>query len=152
MAQKATTVATCGGFDPLHVGHIRLFRGARRLGDKLVVVLNQDHFLRNKKGYVFMPYEERKEILQSLEPVDEVVDCIDEDNTVAETLAQVQPDVLAKGGDRKQGNMPDNELAVCEQYGIEVVYGVGGDDKPQSSSWLVENVIKTKQEHAEQDN
>ncbi len=149
MNNGETTVATCGGFDPLHVGHVRLFREAREMGDKLVVILNRDHFLREKKGYVFMPFEERKELLKALEPVDEVVDCIDKDLTVARTLAQVQPDILAKGGDRKQGNMPDNELAVCEQYGIEVVYGVGGEDKPQSSSWLVDNVIQEIHNNAE---
>jgi cytidyltransferase-like protein len=129
------TVAVSGGFDPLHVGHLRYLQDAATFGDKLIVILNTDAFLIAKKGYAFMPGEERKEILEGLECVDEVVFCIDEDQTVCKTLEMLKPTVFAKGGDRTAGNIP--EYDVCEKNGIEMIFGVGGSDKPQSSSWLV---------------
>ncbi len=132
--KKEIVVATSGGFDPVHVGHIRLFREAKALGDKLVVILNTDDFLLKKKGYVFMPFDERKEILESIKYVDEVMPCIDTDQTVSKTLEKLRPDVFAKGGDRKESNTP--ELPLCKELNIRVVFNVGGG-KVQSSSWLV---------------
>ena len=73
MKQKHLTVAVSGAFDPVHIGHIRYIREAARLGDKLVVILNSDDFLLRKKGFVFMPFGERKEILENIKGVDEVV-------------------------------------------------------------------------------
>lgn len=131
-------------FDPAHVGHLSYLKSAKKLGDKLVVILNTDEFLERKKGYAFMPFEERKEILLGLECVDEVIKCIDEDQTVCKTLEMLKPDIFAKGGDRTAGNIP--EYDVCEANGIEMVFGVGGSDKPQSSSWLVNNAIKRMNE------
>ena len=135
------TVAVSGGFDPIHVGHIRYFKEAKKLGDKLVVILNSDQFLKNKKGYIFMPFEERKELLESIKYVDEVVRCIDKDQTVCQTLRKLKPDIFAKGGDRNLKNIPEKE--VCEELGIKMLFGVGGG-KVQSSSWLVDNSIKKK--------
>jgi cytidyltransferase-like protein len=128
-----TTVAVSGGFDPLHKGHIRLFRGAAELG-RVIVILNTDEWLKRKKGYVFQNYEERAEIILSIRHVDEVVKAIDDDGTVCKTLERLGVDIFANGGDRIESNTPEKEL--CEKYGIEMVYGVGGD-KVQSSSKLV---------------
>lgn len=132
--KKEIVVTTSGGFDPVHIGHIRLFREAKALGDKLVVILNTDDFLLKKKGYVFMPFDERKEILESIKYVDEVVPCIDTDQTVSKTLEKLRPDIFAKGGDRKESNTP--ELPLCKELNIRVVFNVGGG-KVQSSSWLL---------------
>lgn len=139
--QRKVVVAVSGGFDPLHVGHVRHFKEARALGDELVVFLQTDKWLENKKGYVFMPYKERKEIVQAIKYVDRIVKVIDKDTTVAKTLAKVKPKVFAKGGDRTEKNMPQKELDVCKKNGIIIVYNVGGR-KVQSSSWLVDEVKK----------
>lgn len=133
-SKKEIVVATSGGFDPVHVGHIRLFREAKALGDKLVVILNSDDFLLKKKGCVFMPFNERKEILESIKYVDEVVSSVDTDHTVSKTLEKLRPDIFAKGGDRNESNTP--ELTLCRELNIRVVFNVGGG-KVQSSSWLV---------------
>jgi len=137
MKRKKRVVATSGGFDPIHIGHIKLLREAKKLGDKLVVLLNTDDWLKKKKGLVFMPYNERKEIIESIKYVDEVVPVIDENGTVAETLAQLKPDIFAKGGDRRAENMPKKELETCQKLRIKIVYNVGGK-KIQSSSWLID--------------
>lgn len=131
-----TTVAVAGAFDPLHIGHVEHLRQARRLGDRLVVILNPDDDLLLKKSFFFMTYAERKTILEELRCVDEVVPAIDGNGTVAETLRALRPEIFAKGGDRGPTNMPQGELDVCERLGILVIYGVGGD-KVQSSSELV---------------
>ena len=125
--RKMKVVAVSGGFDPLHKGHIEHLREARKLGDKLVVILNKDQFLLKKKGSVFMPYEDRREILRSLGFVDDVIPCIDEDETVCRTLKQLKPDIFAKGGDWIGKEIPEKK--VCEELGIKVVEGVGKDVK-----------------------
>lgn len=140
--KSKVVVAVCGGFDPIHVGHVRHFRDAKKLGDILVVMLNDDDWLMKKKGYVFMPFEERKEIVESVRYVDKVMRVIDTDGSVAKTLEQLEPDVFAKGGDRKMDNIPKAEIDVCRRLAIKMVFGVGGG-KVQSSSWLID---KTKQE------
>ena len=135
-----------GGFDPLHVGHIELFNRARKKGDSLIVILNSDSFLKEKKGKVFMPFEERKIILESLRVVDLVVRSIDVDNTVCKTLEELanlrillpngepwEKLYFCNGGDRTNGtNTPEH--TTCERLGIESIYGLG--DKIQSSSSL----------------
>jgi cytidyltransferase-like protein len=130
-----------GGFDPLHVGHIELFERARKLSDELWVILNSDEFLTNKKGKPFMPFEERRKILKSLRVVDVVIPCIDKDQTVCKTLKKLKKTLaitntelfFCNGGDRTSGkNTPEHKL--CEEVGIETVYGLG--NKIQSSSWL----------------
>lgn len=133
-------VAVSGGFDPVHIGHIRMFRDAARLG-KLIVILNTDDFLLKKKGYVFMPLDERREILESIKYVDRVVVSIDKDNSVCKTLATLKPDVFANGGDRT-GKSEIREAKICEQLGIEMAFGVGGN-KVQSSSKLTSGQRKT---------
>lgn len=134
-----------GGFDPLHVGHVELLNRARQIGPVLVI-LNSDGFLREKKGKPFMPFEERKTIIENLQMVDLVVPSIDKDNTVCATLeklASLREEVDAElyfcnGGDRTSGeNTPEHDL--CKRLKINTVYGLG--DKIQSSSWLTENEV-----------
>lgn len=129
-------VMVSGGYDPIHIGHIRQIKEASNYG-KVIVVLNKDEWLVKKKGYIFMPYDERKEILQSIKYVSKVFPQIGHGNTMAESLRRYKPTVFCKGGDRNPDNMPKEELDVCDELGIRIVYGVGGD-KIQSSSWLVD--------------
>ena len=135
---KVKVVVVSGGFDPLHKGHVRMFKAARKLGDTLVVIMNNDNWLKNKKGYVFMPEDERKEIIEELECVDRVAltkhSLASNDVSVCETLMELKPDIFANGGDRKEDNIPEYKL--CGELGIEMVFNVGGD-KVQSSSELL---------------
>jgi cytidyltransferase-like protein len=138
--KRKIVVAVCGGFDPVHVGHLRHFKAAKELGDTLVVMLNSDSWLMNKRGYVFMPFEERKEIIKSIRYVDKVVPYVETaSGSVAKTLEKLRPDIFAKGGDRTTDTLPRDEVEVCQRLGIRLVTGVGGG-KVQSSSWLVKNV------------
>ena len=130
------TVAITGHFDPIHVGHVRHIQAASKLGT-LIVIVNPDEHCITKKGYCFMPYKERSEIIGSIRGVDSVVLNIDNDGTTAKSLEWYKPDIFAKGGDRTEESMPKNELEVCRDLGIEIVYNVGGE-KIQSSSKLVE--------------
>lgn len=127
-------VVASGYFNPLHVGHIRYLKEAKELGDKLIVILNNDEQVKLKGSTPFMTVEERKEILESLGCVDEVVVSIDEDRTVCKTLELVNPTIFAKGGDSEYSNIP--EVEVCKKNGIIVFLDVGGG-KVQSSSWLL---------------
>lgn len=138
-----TVVAVSGGFDPVDIGHISHFKEAKNLGDHLLVILHSDQWLMNKKGFVFMPYKERKAILESIRYVDEVVPTVDDDPSVCKSLEHYKPDVFAKGGDRVEGNLPQCELDVCRKHNIKIVYGVGGR-KIQSSSELVRNLQKKR--------
>jgi len=123
-------VAVSGFFDPLHVGHIEYFSLAKKLGDKLIVILNNDEQAVIKKGKPFMAAEERKKIIEALRDVDEVFLSIDKDITVCESLRAVKPDIFAKGGDRFSYEIP--EAKVCRELGIEIVDGLGA--KIQTSS------------------
>jgi len=142
-----TVVAVSGGFDPLHVGHLHLMQEARKHGDYLVVIVNRDEFLVRKKGYAFMPLDERRAIIRQLRLVDEVVTAVDDDQTVCATLRMLcavpslRVNVFANGGDRSSADSP--ERTVCEELGIKMVDGLGS--KVQSSSELVAR-IKEKQQ------
>ncbi len=129
-------VAVAGGFDPLHIGHIRHLEAAKALGEYLIVLVSSDADMIRKKDYCFMPLNDRIEIIRALRCVDEVEATIDGDGTMAKTLLKIRPDIFAKGGDRTQDNMPKNELDVCDKIGCRIVYGVGGN-KDASSSELV---------------
>jgi len=127
-------IAVSGGFDPVHIGHIRMIRDASRYGDVLVII-NSDEWLERKKGYVFMPYKERAEIMGNIKGVRLVTSVDDSDGTVCQALRRHRPDAFANGGDRKTENTP--EMDICEELGIQMMWAIGGNNKPQSSSWLV---------------
>ena len=141
------TVMVSGGFDPVHVGHIRLILDAAKFGD-VIVVANSDQWLYRKKGFVFMTFDQRKEILDSIKGVVLVDSVNDTDGTVCETIRRIEPDFFANGGDRKKTNTP--EVDVCNELGIELLWGVGGSSKSESSSDLVERVrVRTEIRHSE---
>ena len=127
-------VVVSGGFDPLHSGHIAYFKEAKELGMYLIVGVNSDEWLMRKKGYVFMPWQERAEIMSALKGVTLVSHVLDDDGTVCEALERLKPDAFANGGDRKTDNTP--EMDVCDRLGIELLWNIGGG-KIQSSSELV---------------
>jgi len=136
-------VAVSGGWDPVHIGHVRLFNEAKKLGDELVVILNNDNWLRKKKGFVFMPQAERKEILEALTNVDRVVltrhPKNPKDMSVCAELKKIQPHIFANGGDKNHKNIP--EAPVCKKINCKMFSNVGGG-KIQSSSWLIKNLDK----------
>ena len=134
-------VAVSGGFDPIHVGHVRMIQDAAQYGD-VIVIANSDSWLERKKGYVFMTYDERQEILYALKGVVDVIEANDDDDTVCKTLEKIKPDIFANGGDRTSGNVP--EYDTCSKLGIDMLFGIGGNDKPQSSSWLINKVRNKK--------
>lgn len=131
-------VAVSGGFDPLHVGHLRYLKAASRMAGTLVVILNGDAFLTAKKGRPFMPLDERAEILSAIDCIQYVIPfepTDPTDMTVIEALKVIRPKIFCKGGDRTgPENIPEWEI--CKTLEIKIVTGVGGTDKPQSSSWL----------------
>ena len=131
------SIMVSGGFDPIHKGHIRMIQEAARKGD-VIVIINSDEWLMRKKGFVFMPFEERVEIIKSIKGVTSSLGIDDSDNTVCEALRKYRPDYFANGGDRTNTNTP--EMAVCEELGIEMLWEVGGG-KVQSSSTLTKGHI-----------
>lgn len=138
-SENKKVVMVSGGFDPVHIGHVRMFSEAKKLGDELVVVLNNDHWLRLKKGFAFMPESDRKEIIESFKFVDRVLITMHQENTedisVCRELELIRPHIFANGGDRKHDNIPEYEL--CRKLGIEMVFNVGEGGKVRSSSELV---------------
>lgn len=147
-------VMVSGGFDPVHIGHVRMFNEAKELGDELVVYINNDNWLRAKKGFVFMPEHERKEIIEAFEAVDRVIVSNHKKNpidmSVCVGLIEIKPHIFANGGDRteKDANNPDSSLykerEIHKKLGIKMVYNVGHGGKVQSSSDLVKRVNKKK--------
>jgi len=130
-------VVASGYFNPLHIGHVRYLQDAKKLGDFLIVIVNNDDQVVVKGSKPFMPEWERVEIIKALGCVDDVVLSIDKDKTVCKTLEALTPDIFAKGGDSTIGNIP--EMLVCKSMGTSVILGVGGD-KIQASSKLLENI------------
>lgn len=135
-------VAVSGGFDPIHIGHVRLFNDAKKLGTWLIVIVNNDNWLHKKKGYVFMPEVERKEIIESFRAVNQVILSSHakdpKDMSVSQELSQIRPQVFANGGDRGPGTIPED--SVCAAINCEMVFNIGVGEKIQSSSWLVEKI------------
>ena len=138
-------IITSGFFNPLHVGHLNLMREAKKLGDFLIVILNNDEQVKMKGSVPFMSEQERLAIINDLKYVDAVFLSIDRESVPIpkslEFIAQKYKGELyfAKGGDRNINNIPKEEKKVCEDYHITVVSGVGGG-KVQSSSWLLKGV------------
>ena len=137
--KKPIVVVVSGGFDPVHIGHVRMFEAAKKLGDKLVVILNNDNWLKKKKGHAFMPQQERAEIIKGFRAVDEVVLTghrpNPKDTSVCAELKKIRPDIFANGGDRTRGNIP--EVPLCKAISCRMVFNVGRGGKVQSSSWLL---------------
>ena len=123
-------VAVSGYFDPIHVGHLELLKLAKQLGDKLVVIVNNDQQAVLKKGKSFMNEKDRMEIVSALQSVDEVFLSIDNDKSVCKSLEFLKPNIFANGGDRSLNEIP--ETAVMKKYSIKMVDGLGA--KIRSSS------------------
>jgi len=142
-------VLVTGGFDPIHSGHIEYFNAARELGDKLVVGLNSDEWLTRKKGQPFMPWQERATIVAALHSVDRVINFNDTDGTANDAIRKAREIfsnheiIFANGGDRTKENIPEMKL-LNEYLNLTFVFGVGGEDKLNSSSWLLQNWDKPK--------
>ena len=143
-------VIVTGGFDPLHSGHIEYFKAAKELGDHLVVGVNSDAWLTRKKGKAFMPFEERCAIIKELDCVNEVIGFNDDDDTACAAIFQVLSTIgsqtkviFANGGDRTKDNIP--EMIYND---VEFVFGVGGEDKKNSSSWILKEWSQPTTERA----
>ena len=132
MSKKTISVAVSGYFDPIHVGHLEYLEFAKKLGNKLIVIVNNNHQCVLKKGKPFMDELDRVRIVKSLEMVDDVFLSIDTDKSVCKSLEEIKPDVFANGGDRATSEVP--ESAICRKYNIKMVDGLG--DKIRSSSSL----------------
>lgn len=135
-------VLVTGGFDPIHSGHISYFKAAKNLGNQLIVGINSDEWLRRKKGREFMPWEERAAIIEALGCVDRVINFNDDDGSATDAIRKTRElfpkseIIFANGGDRQADNIP--ELFDDNTGELTFVYGVGGEDKKNSSSWILE--------------
>ena len=147
-------VLVTGGFDPIHSGHLAYFKAAKQLGNKLIVGINSDEWLTRKKGKAFMPFDERIEIIKGLSVVDDVISFDDSDDTacgaIYKTLATHGSGtkvIFANGGDRTDANIPEmttyGDLPYCD-----FVFGVGGENKKNSSSWILEEYKSPKTERS----
>jgi len=144
VGQKYPVYMTSGGFDPLHIGHLRCILATSVMADRdggyVVIVVNGDGFLKRKKGKAFMPEDERCEIIAGIRGVDAVVKWDDGSQTVIGAIEKLKPDYFTKGGDRAA---PEDipEWDICNEVGCKVLFNVGGG-KIQSSSSLIERVEK----------
>ncbi len=140
--KKATVVAVSGYFNPLHVGHLEMIERARRLGDKLVAIINNDFQVKLKGSVPFMNLQDRVKIVSALRDVDAVFVSIDRDKTVCKSLAKLRPDIFANGGDRHSiGDVP--EYPICQKYKIKMVDGLG--KKIRASSLLIAEAAAKKE-------
>ena len=132
MSKKITSVAVSGYFDPIHVGHLEYLELAKKLGNRLIVIVNNNHQCTLKKGKPFMDELDRVRIVKSLGIVDDVFLSIDNDKSVCRSLEELKPDIFANGGDRFESDSP--ESGICKKLNIKMVDGLG--DKIRSSSSL----------------
>jgi len=129
-----------GGFDPIHSGHIKLINDANKYGD-VIVLLNSDEWLRNKKGKEFLSFDERKIIMKNIKGVIDVIEFDDSDKNCidgikkAKSLYKNNIIKFANGGDRNNETTPEKEF--CDKNDIETLFGIGGNDKSNSSSWIL---------------
>ena len=135
--QEKETVMVSGGFDPVHAGHIRMIRDAAQYGD-VIIVANSDDWLFRKKGFIFMEWDRRVEILNAIKGVILVDSVDDTDGTVCEAIRRLKPTYFANGGDRGRTNTPEQD--VCEELGVKLLWGIGGVEKLESSSELAKKV------------
>ena len=144
-------VLVTGGFDPLHSGHIEYFKSAKKLGDLLVVGINSDTWLSRKKGAPFMPEKERNAIVKNLSMVDRTIFFNDRDGSAKEAIRDLRalyPNdqiVFANGGDRTQENIPEMDI---KDDNLVFAFGVGGENKMNSSSWILQEWKTPKTERA----
>lgn len=141
-------VVVSGGFDPIHSGHIAYFKSAKKLGEKLIVALNSDAWLIKKKEKFFMPFEERKIIVENMSMVDEVINFEDDEagsaSQALEKIKKLHPNdeiIFCNGGDRTKENIPEMQVS-----NISFEFGIGGEDKKNSSSWILKNFQYEKEE------
>ena len=140
-----------GGFDPIHSGHIQYLKAAATYADYLIVGLNSDEWLTRKKGRPFMPFEEREAILNELLVVDEVISFDDSDDTACHAIEMVKhlykdpfnhkfhkKIIFCNGGDRTAENIPEQERYKKDEW-VSFEFGVGGENKKNSSSWILED-------------
>lgn len=138
---KKTFSIVSGGFDPVHEGHVALFKAAAKLGDGIIILLNSDDWLCRKKGKNFQSFFTRKTVCENFKDVIEVLSFNDSDNTASDGIEKVRvkyPDarlIFANGGDRGKDNVPEAEA--CRKNNVEMVFGVGGESKANSSSWIL---------------
>lgn len=145
ISKKPIVVAVSGYFNPLHVGHLEMIQKSKKLGDELVVIINNDIQVALKGSVPFMSLIDRVKIIKALRDVDRVFVSIDKDKTVCKSLAKVRPDIFANGGDRHSiGDVP--EYPVCKKYGIKMVDGLG--KKIRASSQLIANAAALKAQKA----
>ncbi len=140
--KKEIIVAVSGYFNPVHIGHIRMFKRAKKIGDKLIVIVNNDNQVKLKGSVQFMNEKERMEIISALKLVDKVILSIDKDKTVCKTLKLIKPHIFANGGDRKLDNIP--EVDICKAINCKMIFNIGRGGKIQSSSWLLKNIQHKK--------
>jgi cytidyltransferase-like protein len=139
--KKPVVVAVSGYFNPLHVGHLDMIEKSKKLGDKLVVIVNNDYQVKLKGSVPFMSLSDRVRIIGALRDVDEVFVSIDRDKTVCKSLTKVHPDIFANGGDRHTLNdVP--EYPICQKLGITMVDGLGR--KIRASSELIKKAAEAK--------
>ncbi len=135
-------VLISGGFDPVHSGHIKLIEEASKHGD-IVVLLNSDEWLRKKKGKEFLSFKERSIIMNALKNVIDVISCGEVDRTCIDGIKKVikkypnQTIKFANGGDRNNNTTPETKF--CEENDIDLLWGIGGNNKSNSSSWILKN-------------
>jgi len=135
-----TSVAISGYFNPLHIGHLELIKKARELGNKLIIIVNNDYQVKLKNRIPFLSECDRIKIMKEIKGVDEVFLSIDKDKTVCESLRKINPNIFANGGDRHNKEIP--EAVVCQELNIKIIDGLG--DKIRSSSEIITqaNIIK----------
>jgi len=136
--EKEVLVAVSGFFNPIHLGHLRLFEEAKKLGTRLIVIVNNDEQVKLKGSIPFMDERERMEMITFLKSVDNVILSIDNDRSVCKTLELIKPNIFANGGDVTPENI--REAEVCKKIGCKMAFGIGGN-KIQSSSWLKETIM-----------
>ena len=137
-----------GGFDPIHSGHISYFKRAKDLSNYLVVGINIEEWLKRKKGQYFQSWKERAEIIRHLDMVDAVISWDDEDNSACGAIAKCldisEQVIFANGGDRGKNNTPEVEK-YSDNPRVEFAWGIGGDDKMNSSSWILHGYFERQQ-------